>query len=69
METAANSALVGWLRLLGWSVETGRDGDTFVAVARRVDEPDVVAAVSAESAALLPRKLFSAAFDRLEAAA
>lgn len=69
MEPAANSALVGWLRLLGWAVETGRDGDAFFAVARRPDErgDDLVAVATTDSAAGLPHKIFSAAFNRLEA--
>ena len=70
MEAAANSALVGWLRLLGWEVETRRDGDAFVAVARRHGEggdEELVATATTDSAACLPREIFKVAFDRLDA--
>jgi hypothetical protein len=70
MEAAANSALVGWLRLLGWEVETGRDGDNYVAVARRPSDcgdDDLVAVATTDCAARLPREIFRVAFDRFDA--
>lgn len=67
METAADSTLVGWLRLLGWTVETRRDGDAFVAVARRLDKPQLDVEVRTESETQLPLEIFSAAFTQLEA--
>jgi hypothetical protein len=66
MEPAADSTLVLWLRLLGWTVETGRDGDAFVAVARRLDKPRLDVEVRTGSEAQLPLEIFSAALKRLE---
>jgi hypothetical protein len=64
---SADDVLVCWLRLLGWRVETGRDGDTFVAVAcRHDDDRDLVAAALTATEAELPLAIFSAAFARLE---
>jgi hypothetical protein len=58
---------VAWLRLLGWAVETRRDGDAFVAVARRLNEPHLDVQVETESETQLPLEIFAAAFARLEA--
>jgi alkyl sulfatase BDS1-like metallo-beta-lactamase superfamily hydrolase len=64
----SKNILCGWLALLGWQIETGRDRDTFLAVARRLRNGHMqVAAASTTRETDLPMVLFEAVCARLEA--
>jgi len=60
--------LVGWLRLLGWSVEIDREDDGWVGLARKAGAhgDDVRIAATAESHGALAWQLFSGALSGLE---
>jgi hypothetical protein len=61
----SRNALCGWLRLLGWQIETSSDRDGFFAVARRTKNGDVqIAAATAEHATRLPAAIFEAVYGR-----
>jgi alkyl sulfatase BDS1-like metallo-beta-lactamase superfamily hydrolase len=64
----SKNTLCGWLALLGWQIETARDRDTFVAVARRLRNGHLqVAAAATTREADLPMAIFEAVCARLEA--
>ncbi len=64
----SKNTLCGWLALLGWKIETARDGDTFLAVARRIHNGHVqVAAATTTRETDLPIAIFEAVCARLEA--
>jgi hypothetical protein len=59
----SKNALCGWLRLLGWEIETSSDRDGVFAVARRFKNGDVqIAAATAEHATRLPAAIFEAVY-------
>jgi hypothetical protein len=64
----SRNILCGWLRLLGWEIETSRDLDAFVAVARRFYDRNVqIAVATAARECDLPMAIFEAVFARVEA--
>jgi hypothetical protein len=64
----SKNTLCGWLALLGWQIETARDRDAFVAVARRTHNGHVqVAAATTTRETDLPMAIFEAVCARLEA--
>lgn len=66
---AAETTLLSWLALLGWSVEIsgGDDGDGYLGIARHHgDDGDLEARVTARSLDDLSVDLFCAALARLE---
>ena len=68
---AAETSLLAWLTLLGWSVESGEadGGEGYYGTARHYgDEGELVARVRARSIDELSVELFCAALSRLEEA-
>jgi hypothetical protein len=65
------TVLLGWLQLVGWTVEIDRDGSRWVGLARRADKfgMEVCVAGSASSHRELVSKLFSRANRDLALAA
>jgi len=63
-------SLIGWLRLLGWQVELGQDGEVFVAVASGSDGVggSLRVGACARTLADLDYQIFEAAFSRLDSA-
>jgi hypothetical protein len=61
----SKNALCGWLRLLGWEIETSSDRDGVFAVARRLKNGDVqIAAATAPRHSQLPAAIFEAVYGR-----
>ena len=63
------TVLLGWLRLLGWTVVIDRDGGEWIGLARRADRmgPEICVGGSASSHRELVSKLFSRANSGLAA--